>query len=124
MVCKLVIAELRRSEMAEKAAELDRVHELLKDGTGRYACQICCMPCVRKPKGCSECTLLWKAVEACFAISRHGNPNTFLRKHQNATGVFPNVCYMRTTVLYCLCNTQPQHKPSSSGTGILHDMQP
>ena len=51
-VCKLVIAELRRSEMAQKAAELDRVHELLKDGPGRYSCQICKMPCVRKPKGC------------------------------------------------------------------------
>jgi hypothetical protein len=65
MVCKLVIAELRRSEMAEKAAELDRVHELLKDGTGRYACQICCMPCVRKPKGCSEC---YSPLEGCGSM--------------------------------------------------------
>ena len=61
-VCKLVIAELRRSEMAEKAAELDRVHELLKDGTGCYACQICRMPCVRKPNGCSEC---YSPLEGC-----------------------------------------------------------
>jgi hypothetical protein len=65
MVCKLVIAELRCSEMAEKAAELDRVHELLKDGTGRYACQICCMPCVRKPKGCSEC---YSPLEGCGSM--------------------------------------------------------